>query len=366
MSQRIGIAAIAVHQPAWVLGNDWFGDAIGRKFVKQTGIESRAISRDDEVTMAVSATRTLQRQTGCDLRRCAAVVFVSPSFVPTAVARKHVDQERTDQERLSRAGRQFVRQLGIPACPVVAINWFCSGFSKAISIVHGQILPHVNLHRDQFVLVVAANRISRITDYACPQTAPLFGDMATATLLARPDSDRHPVHFEILYAGAEKKKADGAFFDFHLRRDVPVPTADGGRAVEPERLVFSLNGMGIADAAPRAMAGALAKALRAARLDPAEVRFVVPHQAGTGIVRLAEMKFEEIGIRGQVINGITAQIGNVSSCSIPYALWKMWPQLHGTIGCPTAAVGNPGEANVSQGCILLRATAVHGRLAQAA
>ena len=366
MSQRIGISAIAAHQPAWVLGNEWFGAAIGRKFVKQTGIESRTISCTDEVAMAVQATRELQHQTCCDLRGCAAVVFVSPSFVPTAVARKHVSQERTDRERLSRAGRQFVRQIGIPACPVVAINWFCSGYSKAISIVRGQILPRIRLDRDQFVLVVVANRISRITDYACPQTAPLFGDMATATLLSRTDSDRYPVHFEVLYAGAEKKRADGAFFDFHLRRNVPVPSADGGRSVEPERLVFSLNGLGIADAAPRAMSHALAKALRAARIDPAELRFVVPHQAGTGIVRLAEMKFEEIGIRGEVINGMTAQIGNVSSCSIPYTLWKMWPQLAGTIGCPTAAVGNPGEANVSQGCILLRSTATHRRLAQAA
>src|SRR5262245_23605298 len=159
MLQPIGIAAIAAYQPAWVLGNDWFGDSLSRKFVKQTGIESRAISRVDEVNMAVNAVNDLQRQTYCDLRRCAAVVFVSPSFVPTAVARKHVDQDRTDQERLQRAGRQFVRQLGIPACPTVAINWFCCGYSKALSIIRGQILSHLTLERDQFMLLVIANRI---------------------------------------------------------------------------------------------------------------------------------------------------------------------------------------------------------------
>ncbi|HZL91519.1 MAG TPA: hypothetical protein VFB96_24330 [Pirellulaceae bacterium] len=366
MFQPIGISAIAAYQPPWVLGNDWFGDTIGRKFVKQTGIESRAISQEDEVAMAVQATWKLQSQTYCDLRRCAAAVFVSPSFVPTAVARMHVDRDRTDQERLQRAARHFVRQLGIPACPTVALNWFCSGYSKALSIVRGQILSELTLDRDQFVLVVIANRISRITDYSCPQTAPLFGDMATATLLARTDSDRYPVHFEILYAGAEKKPADGTFFDFHLRQNVPVPTVDGGRTFEPERLVFSLNGLGIADAAPRAMSSALAKALGVTQIDPAAVRYVIPHQAGSGIVRLAQMKFDEIGIRGEVINGMTAQVGNVSSCSIPYTLMKMWPHLIGTIGCPTAAVGNPGEPIVSQGCILLKATTVHRRLAQAA
>ena len=362
----LGIFAIAAHRPPWLLGNDWFGEKIGRKFVKQTGIESRLISLDDEPTMAVQATRALQRQTCCDLRRCAAVVFVSPSFVPTAVAHRLAGKQRTQQERLRRAAQQFVRRLGIPACPTVAINWFCSGYSKALAIVCGQLLPQLRLARDQFVLVVTASRISRITDYSCQQSGPLFGDLATATLLARLDSDRYPPHFEVLYAGSEKKPADGVFFDFHVRRGVPVPTAKGGTALEHERLVFSLHGMGIADAAPRAMAAALAKSLRATRIDPAEIQFVVPHQAGSGIVRLAEMKFEELGIRGEVINGLTAQVGNVSSCSIPFALASVWSRLAGTIACPTAAVGNPGEANVSQGCILLRATAAHRQLAQSA
>ena len=85
------------------------------------------------------------------------------------------------------------------------------------------------------------------------------------------------------------------------------------------------------------------------------MQFVVPHQAGTTIVRLAAMKLEEIGVRGAVINGLTSHIGNVSSCSVPYALKKAWDDLDGMIACPTAGVGTPGEAEVSQGCILLRA-----------
>ena len=51
----LGISAIAVHQPSWELDNSWFGEAMPRKFSHHTGIEARAISLDDEVTMGIAA-----------------------------------------------------------------------------------------------------------------------------------------------------------------------------------------------------------------------------------------------------------------------------------------------------------------------
>ncbi len=39
-------------------------------------------------------------------------------------------------------------------------------------------------------------------------------------------------------------------------------------------------------------------------------------EAGTGIVRLTSMKLAEIGVRGDVIDGMTTEVGNVSSSSI--------------------------------------------------
>jgi len=334
--------------------------------VHHTGIESRAISSEDEVTMAVRAIKNLQREVGCDLQDCAAVIFASPSFVPISVAGRYLSPERLHEERLQSAARQLVRRLGISDCCTAGINWFCSGYSKALSMASRRLLPGGTLDRDRYVLILTVSRISRITDFGCKQTGALFGDMATATLVSRTDSQKYPAHFAIRYAGAEKLRADGVFFDFQLRENVLLPRLDGGQDHASQRLVFSLDGMGIADAAPRAMAGALAKALQATGTQPDEVRFVVPHQAGTGIVRFTGMKLEELGIRGEVINGLTKNIGNVSSCSIPYALKRYWNKLQGTIACPTAAVGAPGQPEVLQGCTLLRATPHHERLAKAA
>ena len=365
-SANIGIAAIATYRPPWMLGNDWFEGTIPRKFVHHTGILSRQISEEDEVAMALRAAKALQRETSCDWRNCAGLIFASPSFIPLDVARQYLDPAHVRGERLRRAARRFARRLKLPECPQRAINWFCSGYARALAIAQRRLAPAVNLGPHQFILVINSNRISRITDFGCAQTGALFGDMATATLLAREDSPLHPVHFKLLYANAHKQPADGAFFNFHMRKNVLVPQKGGGKEYAPQRLVFSLNGMGVADAAPRAMASGIAKALAATHISPADIRFVVPHQAGTGIVRLATMKIEALGITGEIINGLTSAAGNVSSCSIPYALQQHWNRLGGTIACPTAAVGRPGKLEMSQGCILLQATPLHSKLATAA
>lgn len=357
----LGIAAIAVHQPAWQVENAWFGSTMPRKFSHHTGIEARSISVDDEVTMGIHAVRALQRETGCNLADCRGIVFVSPSFIPPSVARRHLDAEQALRERPSHGARALALSLGLPRARAVGINWFCCGYSRAMALVSRRWAPRLGMRRDDFLLVVVASRISRITDYACGQTAGLFGDMATATMIAPLGSRRHPAHFEIVHAAAEKQAVERPAFDFHMRDQVPVPTPDGGVARADHRLVYAIDGMAIADLAPRAMSTAVAAALANAGLAGEDVRFVVPHQAGSGIVRFTGMKLEEYGIGGELINGLTRRTGNVSACSIPHALKETWPRLTGLIACPNAAVGSPGRPEVLQGCILLRATPYHDR-----
>jgi len=353
LSKTVGISAIATYEPPWVLGNDWFDGTLSRKFVQHTGILSRRISQEDEVTMGIRAVQNLQSQTGCDLRNCVAVVLASSSLIHGYVARRYLGKEHARRENFGAVAQEFVERLGIPSVRVFSLNWGCSGYAKAMEIAARYAARRPRLRRDQFILVVTVNRTSKITDYGCKATAPIFGDFAQATLLGGDESHRHPMQLALVYAAAERQPADGAFFNYHLRENVAVPAPAGGRAFEPRRLVFSLDMMGLGDAAPRAMANAAAKALQATNIHPEEVDFVVPHQAGTGVIRLTAMKLEELGIRGEVINGLTQHVGNISSSSVPYALQQNWDRLHGTILCPTAAVGRPGHASLTQGCLIL-------------
>jgi 3-oxoacyl-[acyl-carrier-protein] synthase-3 len=306
--------------------------------------------------LAIRVVENLRRQTRCNLDHCAAIVFASPSFVPMSVARRLMEPHRAKQEQLARAARRLTADLDITPRSVFATNSFCSGYAKAMTIVLDKVRPTIELTPSEFILVITSTRISRITDYACGQTGALFGDLATATLISRCDSARYPVHLELIDAQFQKKPTSRPFFDFALKQDVLAPTQDGGRIFDSKRVVFSLDGMGIADVAPRAMAEAAKRLAETNRLQPQDVDFIVPHQAGTGIVRLAGMKLQAAGFDSELINGMTAQVGNVSSGSVPYTLRQIWERLEGNILCPVAAVGAPGKSEVSQGCILLRAT----------
>lgn len=353
-SARIGISNISVHQPETRLDNSWYEGALSKKFVKHTGILSRSISFEDEIVMAEKAFQALRKESDCRSEDCAAVVFESPSFVPLPVANRHYGQELARHEQLTLAARRFVDRVGLRPRRVLGGNAFCSGYARAFAMVRDRLISALSLEEHEYVLVINANRISRITDFSCVRSGALFGDFATATLLSRCDSRRYPVKYEVVDAGFSRVEAPLPLFDFEMREQVPTPTSEGGRRVEPSRLVFSLDGMGIADVAPRAMADAAEQILIRNQLQAADIQFIVPHQAGAGIVRLTAMKLETAGFDATVINGLTKDIGNVSSCSVPHALKASWNQLSGNILCPVAAVGAPGKSQVSQGCILLR------------
>lgn len=350
-----GISSISTFRPKQVISNEWYESALPRKFVNHTGIESRRVSFEDEVTMAGHCVRQLANEFPCDLNECAAVVFATPSFVPMSIANRYMDRERARQEQPTRAAYRLVNELGIQPRRVLGINGFCSGYAKALSLVKRRFMPTLDLSDSEFVLVVTSSRISRITDFSCRQSGALFGDLATATLLSRTDSRKYPVAFEVIDARYSKKPVNRAYFDFSEKQDVLVPTDDGGRSHEAKRLVFSMDGMGIADTAPRAMAASALEVLVANAVNPREISHIVPHQAGDGILRLAEMKLEDVGLTAEVVRGMAREVGNVSSGSVPFAIKRLWKKLHGNVLCPVAAVGSPGKCEVSQGCILLRA-----------
>ena len=358
-SNRFGISAVSVHRPSWILNNAWFGETMPRKFSRHTGIESRAISLEDEVTMGVRVVRKLQAETGCNLADCRGILFASPSFLPPSIADRFLGKSQAKHERPQHAARQLTKRLNVPHIRTLGINWFCCGYSRSLSLIQKRWAPHLNLQNNEFILVVAASRISRITDYSCSQTAGLFGDMASATLISPLTSQRYPTHFELLHADARREQIEHPAFNFERRENVPIPLPNGGVAHADKRIVYTLDGMAIADTAPRQMSAAVASALEASSLSGDDVDYVVPHQAGTGIVRFTGMKLEEYGIGGQLINGLTERAGNVSACSVPFALRETWDQLSGIIACPTAAVGSPGKPEVLRGCVLLKSTPYH-------
>ena len=165
-----GISSISTFRPKQVIPNAWYESTLPRKFVNHTGIESRLISFEDEVTMGTQCVQNLVSEASCFLEDCAGVVFASPSFVPMAVANRFLGRERARQEQPNRAAYRLVERLGIRPRRVLGINGFCSGYAKALSLVKNKLMPSIELSDSEFILVVTASRISRITDYSCRQS----------------------------------------------------------------------------------------------------------------------------------------------------------------------------------------------------
>ncbi|MBL6724812.1 MAG: hypothetical protein ISQ09_06970 [Rubripirellula sp.] len=353
-STGFGISHISLYQPEQVIANDWYGDSLPKKFVNHTGIEERHISFEDEVSMASKCIEGLSGQNDIDLEDCAGLVFVTPSFVPMHIANRYMNREQARREQPTRAAYALAEKLGLSARKIIGMNGFCSGYAKACLYAKQKMIPTLDLQNSEYILLVTSNRISRITDYGCRQSGALFGDFATVTVLANSDSQKYPVRFDLIDVCYSRQPVSRAYFDFSKKQNVLVPTPDGGREVLTDRLVFSMDGMGIADTAPRAMAASASELLQANGIAAAEVNRIVPHQAGNGIIRLASMKFEQLGLEAAVVNGFAKQVGNVSSGSVPFALSKLWQELSGYVLCPVAAVGSPGRPEVSQGCLLFK------------
>jgi 3-oxoacyl-[acyl-carrier-protein] synthase III len=359
--QRIGMAAIGrcSHDSLYALPNKWFEDRglIGKRFTHYTGIQRRWISTVDEVDLASQAIDDVLQKTAFPRDRIVALVFISNSFVPVEYADLMLDDARAQTNRIDVAAQKVAdraRLTWLQPSRILSAHWGCSGFPRAMMLIQEDLLQRMQLGEEDAIIVVAATRTSRITDYEDRVSSPLLGDYATATLITRLDSRLLPARYELIAAMTGVQQVPQINFGHEWRRNVLVPTSQGGETRDSERFCFWLDGDVIYKYAPQIMADTACQALEKFGIRPTEPDFLIPHQAGAGIGRWFDRFRTEKGIAGEFINGYCAESGNITSCSIPYTFAENWDSLRGLIVCPTAGVGNPGESSMSCGCVAFR------------
>ena len=359
--QRIGLAAIGHcnHASLFALPNQWFEDRglMGKRFTYYTGIQRRWISIVDEIQLAAEAIDDVLRKAAYPRERIAALVFISNSFVPVEYADQLLDDPRAQTNRIDVAAQRVVDRAELAWLPpdrVLSAHWGCSGFPRAMAILQNDLLQRMRLGKSDAIIVAAATRTSRVTDYEDRVSSPLLGDYATASLLTRPDNPYLPPRFELIAAMTGIEEVPHINFGHEWRRNVLVPTSHGGEMRDRERFCFWIDGDVIYRHAPQIMADTACRALDSFGIRCSEPDYIVPHQAGAGIGRWFERFRSDHGIAGEVLNGHCSQSGNITSCSLPYTLAENWDRLRGLIICPTAGVGNPGEPIMSCGCAAFR------------
>lgn len=160
------------------------------------------------------------------------------------------------------------------------------------------------------VLIVAAEKLSSITDYKDRSTCILFGDGATASVISK---EGKGLGIENIKLGADGEQAD-----------LIVIPAGGSRlpackeTVENRDHYIKMAGNEVFKHAVRRMEAACKECLNAVNLTEQEISWLIPHQANLRIIDAIAKRFEHLP--NERIFKTVHKYGNTSASSVGIAL----------------------------------------------
>lgn len=166
----------------------------------------------------------------------------------------------------------------------------CAGFIYALSTAK----QFIESKAYKYVLVVGAEKLSKITDWSDRNTAVLFGDGACAAVLGEVSEGRGILAFEL---GADGTGGKHLFLD--------------------EADHIAMNGREVFKFAVRQMGESAVSVLEKAGLTKQHVDFLIPHQAN---IRIMEASRERLELPEEKLSKRIHKYGNTSSASIGIAL----------------------------------------------
>jgi len=189
-------------------------------------------------------------------------------------------------------------KLGIAGCPAFDVQAVCSGFIYALTVADAMI----RAGSARKALVVGAEVFSRILDFRDRSTCVLFGDGAGAVVLEASESPG------IL---ATDIHADGKHVDILC---VPGHVSGGQVLGDP---LLKMDGQAVFKLAVGLLEDAARATLERANLSPADIDWLVPHQAN---IRIMQSTARKLKLPMEKVVVTVDQHGNTSAASIPLAL----------------------------------------------
>ena len=189
-------------------------------------------------------------------------------------------------------------KLGIVGCPAFDVQAVCSGFVYALTVADAMI----RTGSASKALVIGAEVFSRILDFNDRGTCVLFGDGAGAVVLEASDTPG------IL---ATDLHADGRHVGI-----LCVPGTVSGGAILGDPLL-KMDGPAVFKLAIGVLESSARATLEKADRSPADIDWLIPHQANIRIMQGAARKLK-LPLDKLVVT--VDQHGNTSAASIPLAL----------------------------------------------
>jgi 3-oxoacyl-[acyl-carrier-protein] synthase-3 len=288
------IVATARYTPARIVTNADFEqtlDTSDQWIRERSGIRERRYAEDHETIafMASDAARRALADAGLTPADLDAIVIGTASW----------------DRLLPSQACDVQAALGATNAAAFDVGAACSGFLYASTVAEGLMATGVA----RTILVVGAERLTRIMDAADRSTAILFGDGVGVTLL-QPSSNGRGILSAYL-------KSDGSLGHLLYR--------SGGGSLQPpseamlgdSSYYIKMAGREVFKAAVLSMADACDHALQQAGLTGEQVDVLIPHQANIRIIE-ATAKHAHIPMDKVYVN--VDRYGNTSAASVPIAL----------------------------------------------
>jgi 3-oxoacyl-[acyl-carrier-protein] synthase-3 len=195
--------------------------------------------------------------------------------------------------------------LGATNAAAFDISAACSGFIYAMGVAEGQLAAG----RAEIALVVAAEKMSGIVDWADRKTCVLFGDGAGAAVVRRSTNGRGVLSSFI--------RSDGTLAELLWRPAGGVKVPMDIAVLDQKSHLVKMAGREVFKAAVRSMAEAADQALVKAGLTSDDIDLLIPHQANMRIIE-ATARYAGVPMKKVYVN--VDRYGNMSSATIPVAL----------------------------------------------
>lgn len=292
MTLRSRVIGTGGYLPARVLTNADLAARLETRdawIIERTGIRQRHIAAEGELTsdLAVAAARPALEAAGLGADDIDLIVLATA----------------TPDQTFPATATAVQAKIGMTRGAAFDVGAVCSGFLYALGVADSML----RAGQAKTALVIGAEVFSRILDWEDRGTAVLFGDGAGAIVLRAEQAaiDEGAAHGVL----AVRLHSDGRYSDLLYVDGGPASTGTVGKLRMKGREVFRHAVVNLADV--------LVETLAAANLTPADVDWLIPHQANLRILEATAKKLH-LPIE-RVIITVDAH-ANTSAASVPLAL----------------------------------------------
>ncbi|EII2049620.1 ketoacyl-ACP synthase III [Staphylococcus pseudintermedius] len=277
---NVGIKGFGAYAPDRVIDNAYFESYLDTsdEWISQvTGIKERrwADENQDTSDLAYEASIRAIEDAGIDAQDIDMVIVATS----------------TGDHRFPTVANMLQQRLGLGKVASMDQLAACSGFMYGIITARSFVLSG----EYQNVLVVGADKLSKITDLNDRSTAILFGDGAGAVIIGEVSENRGILSYELGSDGVGGK---------YLYQD-------------QETNFIRMNGREVFKFAVRVMGESSQRAVEKANLGPDDINMFIPHQAN---IRIMESARQRLNLPKEKMSVSVDKYGNTSAASIPLSV----------------------------------------------